>query len=79
MIKKTSGVNVTLTNILQTVIIVVLSILGWVFADTKKTITTMDEKVDEIQISQAVINARLVQNDKEHKEIKEIIKEIKDK
>jgi hypothetical protein len=78
VIRNGGGMKVTLTNVLQLVIVAALSIMGWVFADAKKTINTMDGKVDQITIDQALIKKELIQNTEEHEELKALIKQSSD-
>jgi len=67
--------KITLTNVLQAVIIALLSILSWVIANQGKSINDIDKAVGETQVDIAVIKFKTIQNDTEHKEIKAMLKE----
>jgi len=70
-----NGIKLTVANVLQAIIIGLLSIIGWVLANQNDSLREIDQAVGSIQVDQAVIKAKLVQNDKEHQELKRLIKE----
>ena len=79
---KTNG-KITIGNVLQTVIIVLLSLLGWLFgqgrADIRQVSTDVKELTEEfsnIKVDQAIIRYEIGKNTTDHIEIKGIIKDL---